>query len=164
MHHFVTAALGAAGICYYLDVVHRPVQIAKLARLRARQRKKPLLNVGAGTPGSSLRVAIFGPTQWGDVNCDYAVPPGTQRRGVCHCDVHRLPWPDRTFGAVIASHTLEHVADPMAATAELARVADEVYVLTPRWWSPVTWLYWDHRWYRDAAGRWHPLWQFGRKR
>jgi hypothetical protein len=55
---------------YVQDVIMRPAEVARAARAAADARGKPLLNVGAGTPGTSLRVAVFGPFMPGDVNCD----------------------------------------------------------------------------------------------
>ena len=44
-------------------------------------------------------------------------------------DLLALPWRDRSFGAVICSHVLEHVADAGRALAELHRV------LAPGGWA-----------------------------
>lgn len=152
------AALYTAG-AYLVDVVVRPEVVAKRARAAADLRGKPLLNVGSGTPGSSLRVAVFGPTGWGDVNCDLAAEASCSTdREVCTCDIEHLDWPDKHFGAAIASHVVEHVQHPELALAELARVADEVFVITPPWWAPHTWLHPGHRWFVAPAGKYLPLW------
>lgn len=151
----------AAGT-YVLDVLVRPAEVAAAARERAMARRKPLLNVGAGTPTSSVRTGLFGPTLWGDVNLDIAAPdiaPGPD--WVAYGDAHALPYPDKHFGAVVASHVLEHVVDPHAVLAELHRVADEVYVITPPWWTPHAWLHPGHRWLRRPDGCFVPLWQEG---
>ena len=122
----LNAFLAFAGAAYVYDVVWRPGKVADCARAAARRRGKPLLNVGAGTPGSSLRTLLLGPTLFGEVNCNLAAPRATACGGavVCPCDVHRLPFGDKQFGAVIASHVLEHVEEPESALAELRRVAD----------------------------------------
>lgn len=147
--------IGYCVCAYVADVVLRPIVVSQRARRAARARGKRLLNVGSGTAGTSLRVALFGPTDWGDVNCDLGEKGAWDgRRRRCACDVHRLPFRDREFGAVIASHVLEHVDDPAQALRELHRVADRVYVVTPRWWAPHTWFYDDHQWYRRDDGRW----------
>lgn len=153
-------ALGA----YVADVVFRPAQVAREARRYAQSVGKPVLNVGAGTPGSSLRVAILGATIWGDVNCDIAASKSTAcgNESFCWCDAVRLPFPDKTFGAVIASHVLEHMADPEAAVAEWERVADRVYIVVPAWWAPHTWLHPGHCWVFWEDGSKTPLWSCDR--
>lgn len=146
---------------YVVDVVIRPEVIAQKARRAARARGKPLLNVGAGTPGSSLRVALLGHTAWGDVNTDLngRGRPRLGRPGeVIQADVQCLPFPNGFFGAAIASHVLEHVDNPRRALRELSRVADEVYVITPVWWAPHTWLHPGHRWHVTPDGRYRRLW------
>ncbi len=124
-----------------------------------------MLNIGAGTPNSSLRVALLGPTLWGDVNIDLAadkrIPDGPRRVSWGDgCDLSK--WPDKHFGAVIASHVLEHVSDPHRAVAEWHRVADTVFILVPRWWAPHTWTHPGHRWFirgdGTEAGQIVPLW------
>ena len=140
---------------YLADVVVRPELVARKARASADRRGKPLLNVGAGTPGSSVRVAVLGPTAWGDVNTDLAArgfwQPGDGQQ-VRHGDVCCLPFGHKQFGAVVASHVLEHVPNPERALRELHRVADEVYVICPRWWAPHTWLHPGHYWYLRQDG------------
>lgn len=151
--------LAYAAATYVVDVLARPADAAHLARAAADRRQKPLLNVGAGTARTSLRAALFGPTLWGDVNVDLAGSGLHGPNNVSFGDVHRLPFADRTFGAAIASHVLEHVDDPALALAELRRVADEVFVVVPSWWAPHTWAHPGHRWFVRADGAAVPLWQ-----
>lgn len=152
MSWWKTVAWFAAG-AYVVDVVIRPALVARAAQAEGARRGKPVLNVGAGTPGTSLRVRLLGPTRWGDVNCDLAarreIACGPEM--VCYCDVQRLPYPDKHFGAAIASHVLEHVPDPEAALRELHRVADVVYIVVPSWWAPHTWLHPGHLWYYQRS-------------
>lgn len=142
---------------YVVDVLVRPQLAAEDAIRYARSVGKPVLNVGAGTSGSSVRTWLLGPTLWGDVNIDIAaprdVPPGPGR--VSWGDAQRLPYLDKTFGSAIASHVLEHVRDPERMLDELHRVADRVYIIVPRWWAAHTWLHPGHRWYiTEAGGGW----------
>jgi len=153
---------------YLYDVVVRPQSVATQAQAYCRKVGKPLLNVGAGTASSSLRARLLGHTSWGQVNLDLAAPPSRPCRPIgmhpgtsepCHGDAMQLPWPDGYFGAVIASHVLEHVQDPHQALREWCRVADVVYVIVPVWWAPHTWLHPGHRWYipQDISAA-YPLW------
>lgn len=157
-------ALGWAGVAYVADVLVRPMEAADEARAFARRVGKPLLNVGAGTPGTSLRSAVLGPTLWGDINVDIAaardVPHGPS--AVSYGDAEALPFADKSFGAVIASHVVEHTERPAAVLAELERVADRSFIIVPRWWAAHTWAHPGHRWFitdEDARGErvFHPL-------
>lgn len=158
---WLKAALGYAASAYVKDVLVRPEQMARAARVYCQQAGKPLLNVGAGTPSSSLRSFVIGPTLWGDVNIDIAAPriphgPGRVSYGDA-CDLRE--WPDGHFGAVIASHVLEHLDRPDLALAEWKRVADKVFVVAPSWWAPHTWLHFGHRWFIDPSlSKAYPIW------
>jgi ubiquinone/menaquinone biosynthesis C-methylase UbiE len=151
-----------AAAAYCADVIVRPSLAARRAREYARSVGKPMLNVGCGTRISSVRSTLLGPTAWGDVNCDINTSTACVDGNLepCHCDIHNLPYPDKHFGAVIASHVLEHVVDPVAAMAELVRVADRVYAITPHWAAPHTWLHPGHRWF-IRGNRAVPLWNSG---
>jgi len=155
----VKAFLAYSFAAYCADVIVRPALVAADARKYSNSVGKPLLNVGCGTRVSSVRSTILGPTSWGDVNCDINASAACEMGSTkpCYCDAHRLPFPDKHFGAVIASHVLEHVVDPAAVMAELHRVSDRVYAIVPKWWAPHTWLHPGHRWFirgRHAT----PLW------
>lgn len=158
----VKYGLGFAVAAYVVDVLVRPKLIANQAIKSAALSGKPVINVGAGTPGSSLRSLLLGPTTWGDVNVDIAadrsIPPGRGR--VSFGDAHSLPYPDKHFGSLIASHVLEHMDDPDKALREFHRVADKVYVIVPQWWCPHTWLHPGHQWFITDNGQnktklWH---------
>jgi len=143
---------------YILDVVVRPSLVARRAQKFARSSGKPVLNVGAGTPGSSVRTILLGPTTWGDVNMDIAAAEHVcTGENVCYGDAHKAPYPDRYFGAAILSHVLEHVTDPVAVMKEMLRVADRVYVIVPQWWAPHTWLHYGHRWFITNTDA-YPVW------
>jgi len=95
---------------------------------------KPLLNVGCKS--------VY--TDSSDVNLDIVardVPRFV--RG----DIQDLKmFTDKEFGAVYASHVLEHVEDPDAALKELHRISENVFVITPLPIWPWTWLHRDHKW------------------
>jgi len=161
--------LGYVAGAWFYDVMVRPARAAKDARRYCHRVGKPLLNVGSGTEGSSFRAFLFGPTRYGDVNLDLAAPAnnpcptplGALPLGprACHGDALALNYPDKYFGAVIASHVLEHLEDPESALVEWQRVADRVYVIVPRWWGLHTWAQTEHRWYIDSSLRAYPLWK-----
>ncbi len=104
------------------------------ARKAAEISGKPLLNVGCK---SSY-------TESSDVNLDL-IPRKVPRfvRG----DIQNLSmFADKQFGAVYASHVLEHIEDTDAALSELHRVAENVFVITPLPFWPWAWLHPEHRW------------------
>ena len=140
---------------YVIDVPVRRAFEARKARAYADARKKPLLNVGAGTG----RSALFGETLYGDVNLDVAAPKTRASKDrVVYGDAADLSeYPDGCFGAVLASHVLEHLEDPDRALREWLRVvggdARALFVVTPSWWAPHTWLHPGHRYYfTDGRG------------
>lgn len=148
--------LAWAGVGYWYDVIYRSRSAEVAARDYCDTAGKPLLVVGAGTPGSSLRAQILGPQRSGEVNLDLAASAPcagvdelawvTAGGPPCHGDAHDLSrWPDRTFGAVLATHVLEHLADPDRALAEWRRVADRVYVVVPQPWWIHAWAHPGHR-------------------
>lgn len=153
----IAAGIGAySAAAYVIDVPVRRNMAARAARHYANARGKPLLNIGAGTGGT----ALFGETLYGDVNVDLGgrkdVPHGT-RGAVTFADAQDLPFKTGSMGAVLASHLLEHVHDPERAKAEWLRVVggdpNALFIVTPSWWAPHTWLHPGHFWYfPDAQG------------
>ena len=148
---FIASILFYSAGAYLIDVPVRRGIAARAARVYARARGKPLLNVGAGTG----RTALFGSTLYGDVNVDLY-----GRRDVAHgtpgvvtfADAHDLSdFANGQFGAVLASHILEHLPDPDRALHEWLRVVGDdwqaLFIVTPSWWAPHTWLHPGHLWY-----------------
>jgi SAM-dependent methyltransferase len=135
---------------YSYDVLWRGKQAERAARGYCDRVGKPLLNVGSGTSKSSVATILLGPSRGGDVNMDIAAqracpPPMGLSSFVgppaCKGDAHDLSqYPDGYFGAVLASHVLEHLDDPDSALREWRRVSDRQYVVTPKWW-------WAHAWW-----------------
>jgi SAM-dependent methyltransferase len=114
----------------------------------ARQEGKPLLVVG--TP--------YGMYGCGDVTLD---PKDTgECPNVVTESVEAIPFSDKHFGAVFASHVLEHVCEPEKALAELHRVADHVYIAWPRPWRTIAWVNRGHTWLmtkREGEFQFRPL-------
>jgi SAM-dependent methyltransferase len=158
----IVAGLAAWAVgAYVYDVLWLPAQAAKKARSAADETGGLLLNAGAGTPNSSVRAIVAGPTLWGDVNVDIAadpsIPHGPDR--VSYSDIQALPFKDNTFAACVASHVVEHVPHPRKAIAELERVTNgPVFIIVPKWWCPHTWLHAGHRTFISDSGEIYPLW------
>jgi ubiquinone/menaquinone biosynthesis C-methylase UbiE len=142
---------------YFIDVPVRRWHAAKCARKYADMKGKPLLNIGAGTK----KTAYFGKTLYGDVNCDLNGRkdcPHGMPGVVTYADAQDLSdFDDGEFGAVLATHLLEHLPNPKKALSEWLRVVGgdkkALFVVTPCWWVPHTWLHPGHMWYAtDNAG------------
>lgn len=153
----VKAGLGMVTAAFVRDAVTRPYELAGTARKLARSSGKPLVNLGAGVTGKTLRASVLGERLWGDVNLDDQAPlcvPGPNV--VSYSDYYRLPWSDRYFGALFACDVLEDLEHPDVALAEWQRVADYVVVVVPAVWRPDKIM---SRWYvePDLVKAW-PLW------
>ncbi len=89
--------------------------------------------VAADLDGEAL--AVVG--EWaGAMSAEGEVPPSASFAAV-RADARRLPFEDGSFDRVVASETLEHIAEDAAAMAELARVlrpGGRAVVTVPRWW------------------------------
>jgi SAM-dependent methyltransferase len=81
---------------------------------------EPLVEIGARAAEGQEDVAdlrtIFGARE--HIGCDIQEGPGVDRVE----DVHQLSFADDSIGTVICLETLEHVADPLRAVAEMHRV------------------------------------------
>ncbi len=94
------------------------------------------------------------PNPRANVLCDRFVVDATERneqaaridRPFVAGDIYRLPFRERAFDYVICSHVLEHLEDPEAAAAELARVAPRGYLETPSGVNEKILSYPFHRW------------------
>ncbi len=103
------------------------------------------------------------PFPYATVLVDRFAEPSQHRHGVLVraakplvlADVDSLPFSDKCFDFVHCSHVLEHVADPVAACAEIARVGKRGYIETPTFCkdSLFGWAAGMHKWYVVAIGR-----------
>ena len=114
------------------------------AKATAMRLGKPLLNAGCG---SSYWRGIME----SDVNLDSKLR--NVPRFVLGSVEGMSMFYDKQFGAVFCSHVLEHVYDLARAKAELARVADYQYIITP---SPLFLTNWfcpfHSRIFKDTKG------------
>jgi ubiquinone/menaquinone biosynthesis C-methylase UbiE len=129
-------------------------QVADLAGVRAGQR---VLDVGCG-PGALTaelvtrvgagRVAAVDPSE-PFVAAAQARNPGVDVR---HASAEHLPFPDRTFDAVLAQLVVHFMKDPVGGIAEMARVA--------RSGGAVVACVWDHA---GSQGPLHLFWRAARE-
>jgi SAM-dependent methyltransferase len=117
----------------------------------------PILDVGTGVGGNLADLGQASATYGVELSATAA------RQAAAHGivvvgDGSRLPFADSTFAAVVCTEVLEHVDDPAAAFAEMARVlcpGGLVYVTTPNYAN----LAGLHKWIADRrSGRhdWNP--------
>src|SRR5438874_2310925 len=67
-------------------------------------------------------------------------------------DGHNLPFKDKAFDYVIASHIIEHMEDPARFCSELSRVAKRGFVASPTELAEHL-FYWSfHKWYVNKVG------------
>ena len=165
IHTIIDLAMGYFAGTYLYDVVLRPIEMGKKAQRESKRLGKPMLNIGCGTPSSSVRVAWFGKQLWGDINIDLAgtekIPANldqADKNVVYKADAEKLPFPDKYFGVAFSSHLLEHTRNPQKVLKEMHRVADSVIAVTPSWWCLHSYLWPDHRWYIKESGKAIPMW------
>ena len=137
--------LGAFAAWQAADLLSRRGERGRLysgALAAARAVGKPLLIVGLpqGDPYGC------GQPENGDVVLDLQSTLKECRNHVQGSVEDLSRWGDHYFGAAFVSHVLEHTCDIHAAFRELHRVADQVVILFPPWWSLSAWVVPGHTW------------------
>jgi hypothetical protein len=109
---------------------------------------KPLLVAGGPWSNRTIRRKLNIPAHGGGDVCldiDRRAFEGHPRGLIA--DVTRIPFTDKTFGAVFASHLLEHLPSIDSANKaldELNRVSDAVFLVCPSRQSVGAWLHPGH--------------------
>jgi SAM-dependent methyltransferase len=92
------------------------------------------------------------------VRVDLEAPPPQTCQGFVQADAGRLPFPDHSFHAVIANHSLEHIHGLAAALREIGRIIrsdGRIFVAVP---DASTFSDRLFRWiYQDASGHVNPF-------
>lgn len=99
------------------------------------------------------------PNPRSDVLCDRYIDDNTERGGnlqvdrplVCG-DGHYLPFKDKAFDYVIASHIIEHMDDPVRFCQELMRVSKRGYIESPTELAEKLFFWSFHKWYVNHIG------------
>jgi hypothetical protein len=140
----------------------------KAASAYALERNKPLLVAGGPWGNKRIRRWLKMPAHNnGDVCFDidrHAI--SSHPKGVI-ADVTNIPFLDKSFGAVFASHLLEHmptIDDAKKALAELNRVAEAVFIAYPSKQSIAGWVIPDHHLWVWQKGNTTYLKQRGKSR
>ena len=108
-----------------------------------------VLDVGSG----------HSPNPRSDILCDRYIEDDTERGGAIRvdrplivADGHNLPFKDKAFDYVIASHIIEHMDDPERFCSELARVSKRGFIASPTELAEHM-FYWSfHKWYVNKIG------------
>ena len=120
----------------------------ELARAYADYVGKPLLVVGGPYGATGVRRVMNLPAHgFGDVCMDLDPSACDGGAEYVQADLRNIPFPDKYFGAALASHVLEHLRhtqDCIDAVDELNRVADVVLIAYPTPDSVVASLIPDH--------------------
>ncbi len=98
-----------------------------------------ILSVGCGKnkkyPQSTL----------GDVNLDICLPTSKVKNFIL-ADVMHIPFKNKVFDSVLASHIIEHLPDPRALISECTRVGLSVELRFPHWASASAYCDPSHKW------------------
>jgi len=154
----VVVGLGSWQLAVWLIESRFKSRQYKAACAHARREGKPLLVAGGPWGVTRTRRRLKRPAHGsGDVCLDIDRRAlGNHPRGVV-ANVTYIPFADKSFGAVFASHLLEHLPTVEAASqalAELNRVAEAVFIVCPSRQSFPGWLIPDHHlwvWQKDDA-------------
>jgi hypothetical protein len=78
----------------------------------------------------------------------------SEGKPVYECDICNMPFSDKEFDYVVASHILEHVDNPIVACKELQRVAKSGYIESPALMKDIlfSWAKGMHKWHVIAQG------------
>lgn len=137
---------------------HHDEKTAKYATARAYcdEVGKPLLIIGGPWAKSQWRRNLNIPAHgFGDYCLDINPESCEGAPEVIEANIHDIPFPNKFFGAVLASHVLEHldtVDDCLRAINELNRVADLVFICVPSKQSIPAWLHREHHLWVSQKG------------
>lgn len=108
-----------------------------------------VLDVGSG----------HNPNPRSDILCDRYIEDDTERGGhlrvdrpLIVADGHNLPFKDKAFDYVIASHIIEHMDDPERFCQELARVSKRGFIASPTELAEHMFFWPFHKWYVNKLG------------
>jgi uncharacterized protein YbaR (Trm112 family) len=108
-----------------------------------------VLDVGSG----------HNPNPRSDILCDRYIEDDTERGGSIRADRplivadgHNLPFKDKAFDYVIASHIIEHMDDPERFCSELQRVSRAGFIASPTELAEHMFYWTFHKWYVNKTG------------
>jgi len=128
---FALGSLGSLAVRYVAsDLLHLVLtKEGAFSRARELSNGKGIINLGAG-PHRTFGAQVIAESPEVRANIDI-VPDGMPRFLRLDIEQETLPFTDKQFGCVFASHVLEHLDNWQFALAEASRVADYVVVVLP---------------------------------
>lgn len=140
----ITLAVGGWQLALGVGDIRDKNKKYEAARAYARQKGKLLLIAGGPWGNRRLRHLLNMPAHSnGDVCLDIQPNAITGHPSGVIATVTHIPFADKSFGAVFASHLLEHLPsaeEAKRAWAELNRVAEVVFIVSPSRQSLAGWL------------------------
>ena len=135
-------AITAIGIYAVLSAVvhyveYYPFKMQKFYKCLEYCDEKPMLNIGCvwTCPKTCIDNGI---------NVD-VMPCPKEKSNFLRCDATKLPFEDKKFGCLFASHVLEHMENPKEALREWERVSEKQVILTPYPFLAAS-FHPDHKW------------------
>jgi len=154
----VVAGIGGWQLAVWIIETRAKNRQYKAASARALKEGKPLLVAGGPWGVTRTRRRLNKPAHGnGDVCLDIDRRAFDSHPRAVVASVTHIPFADKCFGAVFASHLLEHLPTVDAASQaldELNRVAEAVYIVYPSRQSFAGWLVPDHHlwvWQKDST-------------
>ncbi|UCH43748.1 MAG: methyltransferase domain-containing protein [Dehalococcoidales bacterium] len=154
----ISLSIGGWQLAVWLGEIRDKNKQYKKALAFARERGKPLLVAGGAWGTKWTRQLIRKPAHGsGDVCLDINRRAINGHPSGVVASVTHIPFSDKSFGAVFASHLLEHLPgteEAKQATAELHRIAEAVFVAYPSRQSIAAWIIPGHHlwvWQKDGT-------------
>ena len=154
----VVVGVGAWQLAVWIIETRAKSRQYKAACACAREKGKPLLVAGGPWGATRTRHRLNKPAHGsGDVCLDINPRAFDGHPRAVMASVTHIPFADKCFGAVFASHLLEHLPTVDAASQaldELNRVAEAVYIVYPSRQSFAGWMVPDHHlwvWQKDCT-------------
>ena len=144
----ICLGVGSWQLAVWLGEIRDKNKKYKAAKAYALDGNKPLLIAGGPWGNKRIRHWLKMPAHSnGDVCLDIDRRAISDHPKGVIADVTHIPFLDKSFGAVFASHLLEHlptIDDAKKALAELNRVAEAVFIVYPSRQSIANWVIPDH--------------------
>jgi len=109
--------------------------------------KDAVLDIGSG--GCPFPHATILADRFIEPTCHRTAKFISDGRPVVICDIHQLPFRNKSFDYLVCSHVLEHIDNPIKACEEIQRVSNAGYIETPSFLKDAlfAWAHGMHKWH-----------------